>query len=240
MNSTSSGQDSRVGETRRAFIKKAAAAAAVASATNIFKTPVYGQNQAPSSGRVIGANDRITVGYVGVGKQGTVHLLSQKKFATDNNIAQVAVCDLYQKHLDAARQAIGVKESDAYSDHRKLLERKDIDAIVAAPVDNWHAQVTIDSLEAGKHVFCEKPMTRYLGEAFQVYDTVKKSGKVYVIGSQGCMDSKWHKAAEWIRAGKLGPLVWSQGSYCRNNKNNDEWGYAVDPDASEKNLDWKR
>ena len=228
------------GETRRSFIKKAAAAAAVVSATNIFKTPVYGQSQAPSTGRVIGANDRILVGYVGVGKQGTVHLLSQKKCATDNNIAQVAVCDLYQPHLDKARQAIGVGAADAYADHRKLLERKDIDAVVAAPVDNWHAQVTIDAIEAGKHVFCEKPMTRYLGEAFQVYDVVKKSGKVYVIGSQGCMDSKWHKAAEWIRAGKLGPLVWGQGSYCRNNKNNSEWTFAVDPDASEKNLDWNR
>ncbi len=237
---SSSNEGLPAGETRRAFIKKAATAAAVVSATNIFKTPVYGQNQAPSTGRVIGANDRINVGYIGLGKQGTVHLLSQKKFATDNNIAQVAVCDLYQPHLDKARAAIGVSEADAYRDHRKLLERKDVDAIVAAPVDNWHAQVSIDGVEAGKHVFCEKPMTRYLGEAFEVYDAVKKSGKIYVIGSQGCMDSKWHKSAEWVRAGKLGPLVWGQGSYCRNNKNNDEWGYPVEAEANEKNLDWVR
>ena len=89
--------------------------------------------------------------------------------------------------------------------------------------------MTIDALEAGKHVFCEKPMSRYLAEAFELYDAVKKAGKTYVIGSQGCMDAKWHKAAEWIRAGKLGPLVWGQGSYCRNNKNNSEWTFPVDP-----------
>ena len=228
------------GETRRTFIKKATKMAAAVSATNLFKTPVYGQNQAPSTGRVIGANDRINVAYIGTGKQCMLHINLEKKYAQDNNIAQVAVCDVYQMHLDKAREAIGAPESAAYRDHRKLLERKDVDAIVAAPIDPWHAQVSIDALEAGKHVFCEKPMTRYLAEAFEVYDAVKKTGKTYVIGSQGCMDSKWHKAAEWIKAGKLGPLVWGQGSYCRNNKNNSEWTFPVDSALTEQTLDWVR
>jgi predicted dehydrogenase len=239
MNSTPN-RTSSTGDTRRAFIRKAATVAAAVSTANLFKTPVYGQNQAPAPGRVIGANDRINIGYIGTGKQGMEHVKFQKKFAQDNNIAQVATCDLYQKHLEQSKAFMGLKDADAYRDHRKLLERKDIDAIVAAPVDNWHAQVSIDALQAGKHVFCEKPMTRYLAEAFQVYDTVKQTGKVYVIGSQGSMDPKWHKAAEWVKAGKLGPLVWGQGSYCRNNKNNSEWTYAIDPDANEQNLDWKR
>jgi predicted dehydrogenase len=228
------------GETRRTFIKKAATVVAAVSVTNLFRTPVYGQNQAPSTGRVIGANDRINVAYLGTGKQNTLHINLQKKYAQDNNITQVAVCDVYQRHLDAARKATGVGEADAFIDYRKLLERKDIDAVIVAPIDPWHAQMSIDSLEAGKHVFCEKPMARYLAEAFAVYDTVKRTGKTYVIGSQGCMDSKWHKAAEWIKAGKLGPLVWGQGSYCRNNKNNSEWTFPIDPDISEKNLDWNR
>ena len=239
MNSTP-GQVPSTSETRRAFLKKAAAAAAAVGATSFLKTPVYGQTQAPSGGKVIGANDRINVAYIGTGKQGMLHVTLQKKFASDNNIAQVAVCDLYQRHLDASREATGVAETETFRDHRKLLERKDIDAVVVAPVDNWHGQITIDALEAGKHVFCEKPMTRYLSEAFQVYDAVKKTGKTYVIGSQGCMDPKWHKAAEWIKAGKLGPLVWGQGSYCRNNKNNSEWTFPVDPAANEQNLDWSR
>ena len=229
-----------LGETRRSFIKKTATVTAAVGAAGLLKTPVYGQSQAPSTGRVIGANDRINVAYIGVGKQNTIHINLQKKYAQDNNIAQVAVCDVYQRHLDAARRCAGVTEADAFRDHRKLLERKDIDAVVVAPIDPWHAQISIDSMEAGKHVFCEKPMSRYLAEAFEVYDTVKKTGKTYVIGSQGCMDPKWHKAAEWIKAGKLGPLVWGQGSYCRNNKNNSEWTFPIDPDVSEKNLDWSR
>jgi predicted dehydrogenase len=227
-------------ETRRSFIRKAAAVTAALGATSFFKTPVYGQNQAPSTGRVIGANDRITVAYIGTGKQGMEHVKIEKEHAQENNIAQIAVCDLYQRHLDQSRTYLGLSEADAFRDHRKLLERKDIDAVVIATVDNWHAQVSIDALQAGKHVFCEKPMTRYLDEAFQVVDTVKKSGKTYVIGSQGCMDAKWHKAAEWIKSGKVGPLVWGQASYCRNNPKNSEWTYPVDPDASEQNLDWQR
>src|SRR5580765_474647 len=132
-------------ETRRSFIKKAATVAATVATTNLIKTPVYGQNQAPSTGRVIGANDRIAVAYVGVGGQGMAHVRSQKTHAQENNIVQAAVCDIYQKRLDAARAFAGLDESSAYHDHRKLLERKDIDAIVVATVDNWHADVAIDA-----------------------------------------------------------------------------------------------
>src|ERR1043166_2024691 len=227
------------GETRRAFIRKSAIAAAAVSSVGILRTPVYGQNQAPSA-NVTGANNRITVGYIGTGKQGMLHVKNQKEFAQDNNIVQVAACDLYERHLADAKKLIGLTDANGYADHRKLLERKDIDAVTIATVDNWHAQCSIDALEAGKHVFCEKPMTRYLGEAWQVYDAVKKAGKTYCIGSQGCMDAKWHKAAEWIQAGKIGPLVWGQGSYCRNNARNNEWDYPVDDKANEKNLDWDR
>src|SRR6266705_2213705 len=89
------------GETRRDFIKKTAAAAV--AATGMFKTPVYGQSTAPSTGRVIGANDRITVAYVGVGNQGMAHVRSQKAHAGENNIVQVAVCDPWKKRLEEAK-----------------------------------------------------------------------------------------------------------------------------------------
>jgi predicted dehydrogenase len=226
-------------ETRRSFIRKAATAAAAASTVNLFRTPVYGQNQAPSA-NVTGANNRIAVGYIGCGAQGMSHVGNQKQFKAENNIVQAAACDLFEKRLNVAKKTMGLSDADCYKDHQRLIERKDIDAVVVSTVDNWHAQCTIDALEAGKHVFCEKPMTRYLGEAWQVYDAVKKSGKTYVIGSQGCMDPKWHKAAEWVKAGKVGKLAWGQGSYCRKFKEKGEWNYPVDKDASEKNLDWYR
>ncbi len=238
MNTPNSASSSH--ETRRSFLKKAATAAAVVSATNPFKTPVYGQNQAPSHGRVVGANDRIAVAYVGVGGQGMAHVRSQKEHASENNIVQAAVCDVWQKRLDNARDFLALSESAAYRDHRKLLERNDIDAIVVATVDNWHAAVAIDAMNAGKHVYGEKPLARYLGEGFEIYDTVKRTGKVFQMGSQYCADPMFHKAAEWIKAGKIGPLVWAQGSYCRNHPKNSEWTYTADPDANPGNLDWER
>lgn len=227
------------GETRRSFISKTASAAATVATVNILKTPVYGQSQAPSA-NVTGANNRLVVAHVGVGNQGMAHVTSQKKNAQENNIVQAAVCDLYEKRLNAAKAYLGLKDADAYKDHRKLLERKDIDAITVATVDNWHAQVAIDAMEAGKHVYGEKPLARYLGEGFQIYDTVKRTGKTFELGSQFCADPMYHKAAEWIKAGKLGPLVWAQGSYTRNNNKNSEWSYPVDTDANPSNLDWNR
>jgi predicted dehydrogenase len=232
-------QTSRTPQTRRQFFTHTAAwAAGAVVTTRLARSATSGQ--VPSTGRVIGANDRIVVGYIGVGGQGMAHVKSQKEKARENKIAQAAVSDVYQKRLHAAQTFLGLSESDAVVDYRKLLERKDIDAIVCATVDDWHAQVAIDAMEAGKHVYGEKPLTRYLGEAFQLYDTVKRTGKVFQVGSQGCADPKYHKAAEWIKAGKLGPLVWGQGSYCRNNAKNSEWTYPVDPEVNPDNLDWNR
>jgi predicted dehydrogenase len=238
MNPSPISPKSNPGETRRTFLRKTASAAAVVASANVFKTPVYGQTQAPAAGRVIGANDRIVVAYIGTGSQGTAHIKSQKGQAADNNIVQAAVSDLYQKRLDNAKTLLGLSEADAFPDYRKLLERKDIDAVVVSTVDVWHAQVAIDALEAGKHVYGEKPLARYLEEGFRIYDTVKRTGKVMQVGSQYCSDPKYHKAAEWIRAGKLGPLAWAQGSYCRNNLKNSEWTYPADPDANLTNLNW--
>jgi hypothetical protein len=90
------------GETRRKFIKKAGTAAAVVASSNIITTPVYGQNQAPSTGRVIGANDRINVGYIGVGGQGQAHVRSMKGHAGESNLEQVAVCDVSKSRMNQA------------------------------------------------------------------------------------------------------------------------------------------
>lgn len=224
-------------ETRRSFLKKSSiAAAAVATATNIFKTPVYGQSQAPSTGRVIGANDRILVGYIGVGGQGMAHVKTQKQHAADNNITQVAVCDVSKFRQNHAKEAIG-GDVKMYDDYRKLLENKDIDAVTIATVDHWHTKTSIAALESGKHVYCEKPMTRYLQEAFDLHDAVKRTGKVFQLGSQGCSAAGWHKAAEMIQAGKIGKMVWAQGYYCRNNPAG-EWNYTIQPWATAGDINW--
>src|SRR6266849_3459421 len=231
------------GDSRRNFIKKTATAAAAVATTSLFKTPVYGQSTAPSTGRVIGANDRIVVGYIGVGGQGMAHVRAQKAHASENNIVQAAVCDVWKKRIEGAKAYIekdnpGVKV-EGYDEYHKLLERNDIDAVTIATVDHWHTKISVDAMHAGKHVYVEKPMTRYLGEAFEIHDTVKKTGKILQVGSQGCSDMKWHKAAELIKAGKIGPLVLAQGSYMRNNPNG-EWNYTIDPDLNKDDCNWDR
>ncbi len=226
--------------TRRQFIKKTAVAAAAVATAKLLRAPVYGQQTAPSV-KVVGATEKIRLGFIGVGKQGfEAHLLNIIKFANENNVAAVAVCDVSKHRRTEAQKAIETAggKADAYEDYRRLLERKDIDAIFCSTVDHWHARVTIDAVEAGKHVYLEKPMTRYLDEAFAVYDAVKRTGKVFQLGSQGCSDLKWHKAAEWIRAGKIGQVVMTQGSFMRNRPAG-EWNYPIHAWCTPQDVNWK-
>jgi predicted dehydrogenase len=221
---------------RREFIKKAATAAAVVAATPLVRPTVYGQ--APSA-NVTGANNRIAVGVVGVGFGiGQNHLIGIHEKSNENNTVVAAACDLFNKRRDFAKAKANLKDEDIYIDHRKLLERKDIDAVLVATHDPWHAQITIDSLQAGKHVYCEKPLTRYLGEAFEVYDAVKRTGKKFQIGSQGCSAGGYHKCAELIKAGKIGTLVWGQAWYSRNSVNG-EWNYPIESESKAENIDWE-
>ena len=120
-----------------------------------------------------------------------------------------------------------------------MLDRQDIDAIFIGTVDHWHAQIAIDAMDAGKHVYCEKPMTRYLDEGFKVHDAVKRTGQKFQIGSQFCTEGKWHKAAELIQAGKIGPLVLAQDSYMRNSPDG-EWNYyELEPELQPgATIDW--
>lgn len=227
---------------RREFIKKTATAAAALAATPLLRPTVYGQ--APSPGKVLGANDRINVGFIGVGGQGmNAHVNISSKNASANNISQVAVCDVWSKRVANAKAFIEKAGTGAnvatYGDYRQLLERKDIDAVVIATHDPIHAAASIGAMESGKHVYCEKPLTRYLGEAFEVHDVVKKTGKILQVGSQGTSAAAWHKAAEMINAGKIGQLVWAQGYYCRNNPKG-EWNYPIDPDATAATVDWEK
>jgi predicted dehydrogenase len=222
--------------TRRDFLKRTTFASAAMAAAPLLRTPVYGQSQAPSA-NVAGANSRINVGYIGVGTQGfNAHVRVMKDQATVNNIAQVAVCDVWQKRVDRAKEFLG-SECKGYGDYRELLAQKDVDAVVIATHDPIHAPATIAALEAGKHVYVEKPLTRYLGEAFAVHDAVQKSGKVLQVGSQGCSAAGWHKAAELIKAGDIGIPVWAQGYYCRNNPTG-EWNSPIDADFSANGMNW--
>ncbi len=247
----SSGTDSR-----RDFIKKSAFAAGALVASVQSGTAAAEYSRAPAKGSVLGANDRLNVGFIGVGGQGFgAHVKNvtnaendlETRHTYEYNIAGVAACDLYSgrrdrafAHLDGVRQKrnLGDYTVKTYQDHRKLLDDKDIDVIFIGAVDHWHARIAIDAMRAGKHVYCEKPMTRYLGEAFDVYDAVKETGMKFQIGSQYCTEAKWHKAAELVRAGKIGAGTFAQNSYMRNSPDG-EWNYyTLEEGVTPETMDW--
>lgn len=229
-------ENSRDGNTisRRDLLKAGGITAAGVLATSVAKSPVF----AVAPGRVIGANDRINVGIVGVGGQGGHHLRLVKGHPAETNVKTVAVCDVFDKRTQWALSEAELPAGKGCRDYRKLLEDKDIDAVIIGTPEHWHAQIAIDSMESGRHVYIEKPMCRTLEEIEQLLAIAEKTGMVVQVGAQGCTDRKWHVAGEQIRQGKIGKVVWSQGSYCRNNPDG-EWNYGIDPEANpQTNLDW--
>lgn len=210
-----------------------------------LKAGLYPKGTVMATGRAIGANDRIVLGFVGLGGQGTFgHLRGFVADGASRNTKVVALCDAYTPYLDRAKGIVtqgAEKGGDANpfltKDYRKLLERKDIDAVMIATPEHWHGQVAVHAMDAGKHVYCEKPMVRYVEEAFQVHDTAVRTKRVFQVGSQGCTDVKWHAAAKAIKEGRIGKMVMGQGSYCRNNPRG-EWNYEIHKEISPDTFDW--
>ncbi|MDH7600642.1 MAG: Gfo/Idh/MocA family oxidoreductase [Armatimonadota bacterium] len=225
------------GMSRREFIKKAGTTAAGVVAGSMLGSKLFAQS-APAPGSVLGANDRINIGFIGVGGMGSGHVSMVKSLSEEQNVRIVAVCDVWEKRRRQNQARAELRDDQVYSDYRKLLENKDIDLVVIATPDHWHAPIAIAAMEAGKHVYVEKPMCRYMDEALKMYETAKRTKRLVQVGSQGCTDAKWHKAGELVRAGKIGTLLSAQGSYRRNNPNG-EWNYPIDPDLTEQTCDWK-
>jgi predicted dehydrogenase len=168
---------------------------------------------AASYGAIPGANDRINFAVIGCGGMGTGHLGSLVKRSEPDNIKVRAVSDVYQRRLTRAK---GICQGEGYSDYRKLLERKDVDAVLIATPDHWHAKISMDAMDAGKHVYVEKPMTHTVEQAIKLRESVKRSGKILQVGPNGTASDSWWQAHEAIRAGRIGKVTWAHGSYNRN------------------------
>ena len=160
-----------------------------------------------------GANERIRFAVIGCGGMGTNHLHSLVKRSDADNIKVVAVSDVYQRRLNRANKICG---GDSYPDYRKLLEQNDIDAVLIATPDHWHAKISIDAMDSGKHVYVEKPMTHTVEQALAVREAVKRTGKVLQVGPNGTSNDSYWKAHDAIRNGRIGKVTWAQGSYNRN------------------------
>jgi predicted dehydrogenase len=201
---------------RRKFLKASAAATALSAA---------------SWNRVLGANERIRVGLIGFGLIGRAHT---RNFMAQPDCQIAAVAETFAPRLEAACQLIG-GGVQRFTDFRRLLESKAIDAIVVATPDHWHALMTMMACAAGKDVYVEKPLTLFVREGRWMIDVARRHKRVVQVGTQQRSGPHYGRAKELIRAGQIGDVVSVQCNFFRNVRP----GFGNPPDqAAPADLDW--
>ncbi len=210
--------------TRRTFLATAAAGAAA-----IGLEEALAQVEEPA--KPMRPNEQIGVGLIGCGGQGTHHLT---KLARNPAVRVVGVCDIYVPRRERAQS---ISNAAGLRDYRRLLDRKDLDAVFIATPDHWHAKMAIDAMEAGKDVYVEKPMALHWQQARDIHRTAVRTKRIVQVGSQDCSREMWWKARDLIRQGRIGKLVWSQTSIARNLREGD-WNGSIDLDVTPSILDW--
>ncbi len=207
---------------------------------------------AASYSRVYGANEELRIGFLGVGGRCQQHIdvilqMQEEK----KGVRPVAVCDVWKgdpelgnkkgRGLYPSAKRCGLKEDDTKhvnKDYRVILDQKDVDIVVVATPDHWHAKMCLDAMEAGKDIYCEKPMTRTIEEAIAVADAAKKHNRVFTVGVQSMADPTWSEAYNYIRSGKLGHIFQGQTSYYRNYIGGQWRYYPLKKDMTPETIDW--
>lgn len=221
---------------RRSFLKKLGltTGAAALAPSILAEANTINQEYLSRSGEYF-VDQPIRLALIGAGIMGTEDTNTALRHA---NVSLVAVCDLYDGRLATAKQKWG-NHLFTTKDHKEILKRSDVDAVIIGTPDFWHKQISIDALNAGKHVYCEKPMVHSVKEGAEVIEAWKKSGKVMVVGSQGLSSLGNEKAKELLAAGMIGDLVYAEGFWARHSPEG-AWQYNVPADGDEKTVDWKR
>ena len=219
---------SAAGMTRREFVRTAAAAGAAVT---------LGATARPARG----ANERLGVGFIGVGGRGNAHLHYVHWLKTQANepLDIVAVCDVYRPRMAAAAEGYGAK---GYLDYRELLADPNVDIVCVATPDHQHGYQAIDAIKAGKDVYCEKPVThwRQFDLIKRLAETVKKSDRVFQLGTQGMSDGAWHQMKQLVKDGAIGQPLFGETGFFRVG----DWGERgmPIPDANARpgqDLNWK-
>lgn len=232
---------------RRSFVK---AAAGVAAAAGLTWLPASSYARLRNMG---GAADAVNVGIIGTGGQGRFHVGHLARLGAKENVKVSMISDVYRRAMTRAQDTLkGVSKDLVLPDdkcvieYEKILDNKDINAIVIATPDHWHVKMAIEAMEAGKDVYVEKPLSHTIEQAIACRNAVRKTGRVLQVGPQRTSENRWWKAGEVIKEGKIGPVVWSQGSYCRNSREG-QFNWRIDTDAGPQNavadegyIDWDR
>jgi len=203
----------------------------IAKSTIVAAGIGLGAGVIPVSGKVLGANDKIRVGFIGIGNRGT-ELLGLFMQQPDCEVA--ALCDIYEPYLQRDRSKVNQRwvellgskipqmgeqfptKPKQFTDFRKLLEDKSIDAVCIATPDHWHAIQTIEAIKAGKDVYCEKPLTNTLVEGRKMVQTQAASKQVVAVGINRRGNIAYQKLIKEVYGGKLGQIIRGRGVYASN------------------------
>jgi predicted dehydrogenase len=169
------------------------------------------QNQRPGQ-----ANDRIVMGAIGTGtnrtrRSGNQRLNGERGFQImrdamrERGVQMIAVCDVDRPNAEFAAQSVG-RDCQVLSDYRRLLENRDIQAVTIGTPDHWHALIAVAAMRAGKHVYCEKPLTLFLTEGQRMVRTARETNKILQTGSQQRSDTRFRLACELVRNGRIGEV----------------------------------
>lgn len=222
---------------RRIFLKKLGQSTAVMAVTpTAFSTaanqPAF-QYLDLVKKQPIAANDRIRIALIGTGGMGIGDMNTALQVP---GVEIVAACDLYEGRRIRAKELWG-QQLFVTKDYREILERDDVDAVINATTDHWHEKISIDAMQQGKHVYCEKPMVQKVAEGHRVIEAQKKTGKVFQVGSQFVSSIIHAKAKELIKAGDIGEVNFVEVQIDRHSAIG-AWQYSIPPDASPETVDW--
>jgi predicted dehydrogenase len=183
----------------------------------------------------ISSNDKIRLAVIGFGIQGHGDLATALKVP---GVELAGVCDLYTGRLQNAKEMYG-DQIFTTKNYQEVLDRSDVDAIIIATSDHWHARITKETLKKGKALYCEKPMVHKITEGLGVVEAHKASGKVMQVGSQRVSSIGYAKAKELYQAGEIGKLNMVNAVYDRQSAIG-AWEYTMPNDASPETVDWNR
>jgi len=181
------------------------------------------------------ANDKIQIALIGAGGMGSGDATTAQQIP---GVKLVAVADLYDGRIERARERWG---NDLFTtrDYREVLARKDVDAVIIGTPDHWHSKISIDALNAGKDVYCEKPMVQKIEQGHEVIAAAKRTGKILQVGSQYASSMVFHKAKDLVAQGAIGELNLVEAWLDRSTAIG-AWQYTIPPDANPTRVDWDR
>ncbi|MFY9611069.1 MAG: Gfo/Idh/MocA family oxidoreductase, partial [Blastocatellia bacterium] len=218
---------------RRDFIKLGATGALVTSAsTRVLAAETFLDAPQPVQ---VSANDKIRLATIGVGGQGSADTNTALKVP---GVEMVAAADVYDGRLIRAKEVWG-NHLFTSRDYREVLARPDVDAVIVATPDHWHAQIAIDALNSGKDVYCEKPVVQKVEEGHLLIEAQRKTGKILQVGSQRVSSIIYGKAKELLASGAIGELNLIE-AWIHRRSPIAAWQYSIPPDASPQTIDWDR